>query len=107
MQGTNSEVEALMLVTLQKVPHLAHVCAEMHVLKELRSICLETRPLSTGLITGLSLDFEQITNGLQMLALTSVMRTSRLHRINVVLHLESHGEQAYYHEGILEANTDT
>lgn len=93
MQGSDPETEPLMLVALQKVPHLAHVCAESQVLKELRSICSKARAYSTGLITGLSVDFEHFISDSQWFEVAVLLSTSKLRRINVVLHLERHGEQ--------------
>lgn len=86
------DTDPVLLMALHKVPHLAHVCADMQVLKELRSICTETRPLSTGRIAGISVDFSDVVSSMQRLSLVSVLSTSRLRRLCVVLHLESHGE---------------
>lgn len=47
-----------MLVALQKVPHLAEVCVEKKVLKQLRSNRSEALPHANGLISGLTVEFE-------------------------------------------------
>lgn len=45
-----------MLIALAKVPHLAIVCSEQHVLKELVATCSEAKRCCAGLITGVAID---------------------------------------------------
>lgn len=82
-----------LLSVFQKVPHLAHMCADAHILQELWSICREARSHVNGLVTGLKVDCADAVGGLQDSSLLSVLSGSHLQRMCVVLHLENHGEQ--------------
>lgn len=81
-----------MLIALQKVPHLADVCAKQTALKELRSICKEAMPYADELISGLQIDFRRLFNNRDAPSLVSVLKASTLRRLHVVLDLESQGE---------------
>lgn len=86
------EWEPPLLSVLQKVPHLANMCASVHVLQELWSISTEARSHVNGLVTGLQIDCATPVTDLHTSSLLAVLSGSRLQRMCVVLHLENHGK---------------
>lgn len=86
----------LLLDVLSAVPHLASICAEQHVLRELRSISSEARRCSGGLVTSMTLDsrFHSDTplSALEQSSLLSLLSGNRLSRVVVVLQLKSRRE---------------
>lgn len=85
-----------LLDTLHRIPHLLNTISSEHLIKELRSICSEARLSAVGLITGLTVDFDDTCTGpcsnLQTSTLHTLLKGNTLKRMCVVIHLERHGE---------------
>lgn len=87
------DAEPQLLLVLQQVPHLAQACAKCRGLKQLRSICSETRHYSTGLLTDLTVNLGTPFQTLHTPSLMALISNSTLRRMGVILHLDSPAEQ--------------
>lgn len=90
----DSDEMPLLINTLLTIPHLEIVCLDMHLLKELGSICRESRKWSRGRITRLTVDLGKSLQEPYIAELVSMLSQGKLCHISLVLYPwpEDHGE---------------